>query len=136
MNNEWIFWLVTTAVLLLIGIVGFFLKKLLNDQAASNQQMRADQAEDMKQMRTDLSDSMKQMRNDFTEAMQTMQKSFQAAQEERDKRMEKLENRLQDALDGLPYKFTQKDDFVRAMNQVNNKLDKVLDRLSGINSQE
>lgn len=123
--NDWIFWVVTFAAGLLITIVGFFCKKLLSDQSASMQQLRADHAEDMKQVRAD-----------FTSAMQTMQKGFQAAQEERDKRMERLECRLQEALDGMPYKFTLKDDFIRTMNQVNNKLDKVLDKLSGLNTQE
>jgi len=111
--EQWIYWVVTTIALLLIGALGFFLKKLLTDQKETNQQIRTD----------------------FTQAMQDMRADFQGAMASQDKRIEKLEARLQDTLDAMPYKYTLRDDFIRAMGAVENKLNKILDKLSGLGPQ-
>lgn len=106
--DSWIFWVATTAFLTLLGVVGFFLKKLLVDQKETNQQIRSD----------------------FTDAMGKMREDFQAAMATQEKRIDKLECRLQETLDAMPYKYTLRDDFIRAMGAVETKLNKILDYVS------
>jgi hypothetical protein len=106
--DQVLFWVVTTIAGIALAALGFFLKKLLTDQKETNQQIRTD----------------------FTQAMQDMRADFQSSREIQDKRIEKLENRLQDALDGMPYKYTLRDDFIRAMSAVEVKLNKILDYVS------
>ena len=79
--DQWIFWLVTTAVMLLVGAIGYFVKRTLDQIVIS---------------------------------------------------IKGLESRICDLEQkwaGLPFIYTLREDFIRAMSGVENKLNKILDRL-------
>ena len=62
----------------------------------------------------------------------TIRKEFSRQFDTQAARMDKLEAKLQDTIESMPYKYTLRDDFIRSMAGVENKLNKILDKLSGI----
>lgn len=79
--DQWIFWLVTTAVMLLVGAIGYFVKRTLDQIVIS-----------IKGLEGRICD---------------MEKKWAE----------------------LPFIYTLREDFIRAMSGVENKLNKILDRL-------
>lgn len=79
--DQWIFWLVTTAVMLLVGAIGYFVKRTLDQIVIS-----------IKGLESRICD---------------------------------LEQKWAE----LPFIYTLREDFIRAMSGVENKLNKILDRL-------
>lgn len=79
--DQWIFWLVTTAVMLLVGAIGYFVKRTLDQIVISIKGLEG--------------------------------------------RICDLEKKWAE----LPFVYTLREDFIRAMSGVENKLNKILDRL-------
>ncbi len=79
--DQWIFWLVTTAVMLLVGAIGYFVKRTLDQIVISIKGLEG--------------------------------------------RICDLEKKWAE----LPFIYTLREDFIRAMSGVENKLNKILDRL-------
>lgn len=79
--DRWIFWLVTTAVMLLAGAIGYFVKRTLDQIVISIKGLEG--------------------------------------------RICDLEKKWAE----LPFIYTLREDFIRAMSGVENKLNKILDRL-------
>ena len=79
--DQWIFWLVTTAVMLLVGTIGYFVKRTLDQIVISIKGLEG--------------------------------------------RICDLEKKWAE----LPFIYTLREDFIRAMSGVENKLNKILDRL-------
>ena len=55
---------------------------------------------------------------------------FEATASEQKTRLEKLEERLNNFINTMPYQYTLRDDFIRTVAQFDSKLDKILDRLN------
>lgn len=79
--DQWIFWLVTTAVMLLVGAIGYFVKRTLDQIVISIKGLEG--------------------------------------------RICDLEKKWAE----LPFIYTLREDFIRAMSGVENMLNKILDRL-------
>lgn len=84
---EWLTWVIQTAILLVVSIVGFLLKQTLAS-------LRCD-----------------------------IDKNAQ--------RIDDLEEKLNNTIAQLPYNYTLRDDFIRAVAGIERKLDKIIDSLSG-----
>lgn len=52
------------------------------------------------------------------------------AREALNSRIEKLEVKLQTTIEEMPYKYTLREDFIRAVSGLERKIDKILDALS------
>lgn len=109
--EQWGFWIATTVLTLLIGALGWFIKKQISDIMCGAAQNREDFSAQMKQTRADFQSKMEDIRNDFKEAL-----------ENQDRRLEKIESAIND----MPYKYTLKEDFIRSMGMVEKKLDQII----------
>jgi Mg2+ and Co2+ transporter CorA len=109
--EQWGFWIATTVLGLLVGALGWFIKKQISDIMAGAAQNREEFSAQMRQTRADFQSKMEDIRNDF-----------KAAIENQDKRFEKIESAIND----MPYKYTLKEDFIRSMGSVEKKLDQII----------
>lgn len=96
--DEWVFWVGTTIIGLMISGLVFFLKKQFADLEKGNEKNR--------------------------------QESMQARKEIND-RIDKLEIKLQSTIEEMPYRYTLREDFIRAVTGLDAKLDKILDKVGG-----
>lgn len=96
--SQWGFWIVTTVATLVLGMLGYFVKKQIADIAGSI---------------TKIQDEHEKARLELTQ------------------RVEKLEDKLQDNIESMPYRYTLREDFIRAVTGLDAKLDKILDKVGG-----
>lgn len=90
MSVNWIGWLIQTATMLGIGVIGYFIK-------------------------------------DTNDKIQERIKQNEIKINKTDEKLENLEQKFNDFKAELPTKYVQKDDFIRAMSNVDTKLDKIYD---------
>lgn len=98
-------WLPSALFTLVVGIIGFFLKRTM----VSFESKMAEQREDFHA-------EMESVRNDFRASMDTLGHRV---------------GKLEDAIAEMPYKYTLKEDFIRSMSTVDKKLDMILDNQRG-----
>lgn len=94
-------WLMQTAIMICIGIIGYFLKDLKKsfEQKISNIEFKIDVSE----------------------------KRMAQENEKMEKRIAELQKNFNDYKDYVSEKYTLKDDFIRAISSVDKKLDKIYD---------
>jgi len=94
-------WLLQTAVVLCLGIIGYFLKDLKKsfEQKISNIELKIDASE----------------------------KRMSQENDKMEKRLEELQKNFNDYKDYVSEKYTLKDDFIRAVSTIDKKLDKIYD---------
>lgn len=97
-------WLLSAIFSLVVGILGYFIKRTLDNFSKSQEAQREE-----------FKIELKQQRDDFREALDTQ-----------GRRLDKLEETFQ----RMPYTYTLKEDFVRTMTQVDSKLERILESLS------
>lgn len=61
---------------------------------------------------------------------ETIRKEFARQFDTHAARMDKLEAKLQETIETMPYKYTLREDFIRAVSGLERKIDKILDCLS------
>lgn len=105
--SDWLFWLITTAVVTALGIIAFFIKKLVTDAEKRDAETR----------------------QQFTQTLSNMENKFTAAIADTKLDIRKVEDKLNNLMENLPLTFTLRDDFIRSMSNVEAKLNKILDRL-------
>ncbi|EES73460.1 hypothetical protein POTG_01755 [Paenibacillus sp. oral taxon 786 str. D14] len=89
-------WIIQTATMLGIGVIGYFLKTTITEM---KEQIR-----------------MNSQRVDQTE-------------EKMEQKLIELKKELEDLRSDLPFIYVTREDFIRALNNVDNKLDKIYDGL-------
>jgi undecaprenyl pyrophosphate synthase len=94
-------WLLQTAVVMCLGIIGYFLKDLKKsfEQKISNIELKIDASE----------------------------KRMSQENDKMEKRIEELQKNFNDYKDYVSEKYTLKDDFIRAVSTIDKKLDKIYD---------
>ena len=109
--NQWIFWAVGLATTTVIGIIAFFLKRTYTGFESK-----------MAELREDSNAQVRHAQEAFQKENAAIREDFRASMDSLGKRIEKVENTIQD----MPYKYTLKEDFIRSMSAVDKKLDKSL----------
>lgn len=104
-------WLPEAIFSIVVGILGFFVKKTVSDNEKS-----------MAQQRQDFKHEMKQQRDDFHNELEAARAEFKSAMNGQERRILKLEDTVGD----IPYKYTQKEDFIRFTTSVEKKLDTII----------
>lgn len=64
--------------------------------------------------------------------LKEMKKVTEEKLKKNEEKLEELENKFNDFKETIPLHYTLKDDFIRAMSNVDRKLDKITDILSGL----
>lgn len=59
-----------------------------------------------------------------------LQERVDAVEKKAEARIEALEDKVEKTINDMPFKFTLRDDFIRAVAGFDNKLDKILDQLN------
>ena len=105
--SDWLFWLITTAIVTTLGIIAFFIKKLVTDAEKRDAETRLQ----------------------FTQTLSNFENKFSSAIADTKIDIRKVEDKLNNLIESLPMTFTLRDDFIRSMSGVEAKLNKILDRL-------
>jgi hypothetical protein len=105
--SDWLFWVITTAVVTTLGIIAFFIKKTIVDAEKRDAETRLQ----------------------FTQTLSSLESKFSAAISDTKLDIRKVEDKLNSLIETLPMTFTLRDDFIRSMSGVEAKLNKILDRL-------
>lgn len=105
--DDWLFWVITTGVMIALGAIAYFIKKMITD----SEKRDAD------------------TREQFTRAMSGLEDKFAKAMQETRCDVRRVEDKLNSLIEHLPLNFTLRDDFIRSMSTVETKLNKILDRL-------
>lgn len=105
--SDWVYWVITTAVVTALGIIAFFIKKMITDSEKRDTETRTQ----------------------FTQTLSNMENKFSAAVNDAKCDIRKVEDKLNNLIESLPMTFTLRDDFIRSMSGVEAKLNKILDRL-------
>lgn len=95
--DQLVYWIATTVLGLMIGALGWFIKRLIDGQK-----------KEMEALRAEVQSSMRQTNG----------------------RIDKLEDKLQETIESMPYKYTMREDFIRSVSGLEQKLDKILEKLS------
>lgn len=94
-------WLLSAIFSLVVGILGYFIKKTLDNfskgQEAQREEFKAE---------------LKHQREDFREALDTQGRRLDSVEE---------------TLRRMPFTYTLKEDFIRSMSSVDRKLDQIID---------
>lgn len=61
---------------------------------------------------------------------ETIRREFAKQFDTQAARMDKLESKMQETIETLPYRYTLREDFIRAVSGLERKIDKVLDAVS------
>lgn len=96
---SWETWALPTIFTLLIGALGYFLKRHIDGVGG--------QITDLK-------------------------KSVEANKRDTDARIAGLERQLNDYIREMPYQYVLREDFIRSISNMDTKLSKILDRMSGL----
>lgn len=105
-------WLPSALFTLGIGIIGYFIKRTVNDFEAKMTEIRMDFRHQAAEAQKEFREENAAARNDFREGLEAM-----------GRRVDKIE----EALMGMPYKYTLKEDYIRSMAMVDKKLDQILE---------
>lgn len=73
---------------------------------------------------------IKKQFSDLEKANEQIHADSVQAREKLNARIEKLEMKLQTTIEEMPYKYTLREDFIRAVSGLERKIDKILDALS------
>lgn len=73
---------------------------------------------------------LKKQLSDIEKSIEKSRQDSLKARESLGDRIEKLEGKLQSTIEEMPYKYTLRDDFIRAVTGLDAKLDKILDKIS------
>lgn len=68
---------------------------------------------------------------DIDSAILRLEKLHKESYEKLNERVAKLETRFQSTIEEMPLRYTLRDDFLRAVNALEGKLDKILDKIGG-----
>lgn len=74
---------------------------------------------------------LKKQINDIESGIEKTRQDSIRARNDLNDRIEKVEKKLQSTIEEMPYKYTLREDFIRAVTGLDAKLDKILDKISG-----
>lgn len=80
-----------------------------------------------------LSFFMKKQIGDIEKSLEKSRLESEKARKDINERVSKLEDKLQATIEEMPYRYTLREDFIRAVTGLDAKLDKILDRIGGSN---
>ena len=98
--DNWVYWLTTTIIGLMISGLGYFAKKQMADMERAVEKSRQDSERERKEIK---------------------------------ERLNKVEGKLQATIEQMPYQYTLREDFIRAVTGLDAKLDRILDKIGGGN---
>lgn len=116
--GEIAWWAIGIVVTIIIGVIAYYLKWERQQQDKQN---------------TAMLEAMSKLSSDFDMGLDKIRHEMTETQNASNKRVEKLEQKLNDFIEAAPYKYTLRDDFIRALGGVELKLNKILDNLAGLN---
>ena len=119
--GDWVFWVAGVVVTTAIGVIAYYLKRERQQQDKQNAAMM---------------DAISKLTDSFDAGCEKIRKEVSANQAAQEKRIEKVEQKLNDFIEAAPYKYTLRDDFIRSLGGVEQKLNKILDKLAGLNGRE
>lgn len=74
---------------------------------------------------------LKKQINDIEKGIEKTRQDSIKARDDLNDRIAKVENKLQLTIEEMPYKYTLREDFIRAVTGLDAKLDKILDKIGG-----
>lgn len=76
--------------------------------------------------------SKKQL-TDIERSVERISEEGRIARKQINDRVDRLESKLQSTIEEMPYRYTLREDFIRAVTGLDAKLDKILDKVGGGN---
>lgn len=98
--DNWVYWITTTIIGLMISGLGYFAKKQMADMERSLDKIRQENDRERREAK---------------------------------ERLDKVEGKLQATIESMPYQYTLREDFIRAVTGLDAKLDRILDKVGGGN---
>lgn len=110
--SEWVTWIIQVVA---YGIICFLLKRELSQ---------------MDDRHKTLSERIEQVQQEARERQDGLQHHIEEVQREAAAASHEVEEKLDRFISDAPFKYTLRDDFIRTVASMENKLDKILDQLN------
>ena len=105
--QQYVFWIVTTMMGLVIAIIGYFIKRTL----------------------THIEDRQKSTEETLIKRLDSLKQESEARTNKTDQDVERLRERLDGMIEALPRQYVQKEDWLLGNQTVDRKLDRIMEIL-------
>lgn len=121
--SEWVTWIIQVVA---YGIICFLLKRELNQMDDRHRTL----SERIEQVQQEAREQIEKLQKENLSRQDGLQHHIEEVQREAAAASHEVEEKLDRFISDAPFKYTLRDDFIRTVASMENKLDKILDQLN------